>query len=58
MYRGSSHNGLSEIRIASIQWTNNVPPIDLAIVIVHFQPPRYGQPPICRQLTENVLPKD
>ena len=58
MYSGTSHNGLSEIRTASIQWTNNVPPIDFAIEIIHFQPPRDGQPPISGQWTEHVPPKD
>ena len=40
---GTSHNKLSEIWTASIQWTKNVPPIDFAI---HFQPLKYGLPPI------------
>ena len=42
LYSRTSHNGLSdlEIQTASIHWTNNVPPIDFAIEIIHFQPPR------------------
>ena len=43
---GTSHNRLSEIRTASIQWTKNVTPIDFAIEITHFQPLKYGLPPI------------
>ena len=35
-YSGTSHNGLSEIRTASIQWTNHVPPIDFDMEITHF----------------------
>ena len=37
-YSGTSHNGLSKIRttVTSIQWTNNVPPIDFAIEIIHY----------------------
>ena len=58
IYSGTSHNGLSEIRTASIQRTNNVPPIDFAIEIMYFQPPRDGQPPISGQRTENMPPKD
>ena len=42
-YSGTSHNGLSEIRTASIQQTNHVPPNDFTIELIHFQPPRYGQ---------------
>ena len=48
MYSGT---GLSEIRTASIQQTNHVPPIDFAIEIIHFQPPRDRPPPISGQLT-------
>ena len=39
-YSGTSHNGLSKIQTASIQQTNNVPPIDFAIETIHFQPQR------------------
>ena len=56
-YSGTSHNGLSEIQTTSIQRTNNVPPIDFAIEKIHFELPRYGQPPISGQWTENVPPK-
>ena len=45
-YSGTSHNGLSDIRTASIQRTNNVPPINFAIEKIHFQPPRDRQAPI------------
>ena len=34
MYSGTSHNGHSKIRTASIQRTSNVPPIDSAIEII------------------------
>ena len=37
---------------ASIQQTNNMPMIDFAIEIIHFQCPRDGQPPISGQQTE------
>ena len=48
-YSGTSHNGLSEIQTASIQWTNYMPPIDYAIEIIHFQSLRDGQPPVLYQ---------
>ena len=43
-------------RTTSLQRTNNVLPIDFAIEIIYFQPPKDGQPPACisRQWTENV----
>ena len=41
-YSGTSHKGLSEMRSASIQRTNHVPPIDFAIEIIHFKPLRDG----------------
>ena len=35
--------------------SNNVPLIDFAVEITHFQPPRDGQPPVSEQWTaENV----
>ena len=58
IYSGTSHNGLSDIWTASLQRTNNVPPIDFAVEIIHFQPPSDGQPPISGQQTENVPLKD
>ena len=36
LYSGTFHNGLSKIRTASIQQTNNMPPIDFAMQIIHF----------------------
>ena len=41
-----------------MQRTNNVPLIDFAIEIKHFQPPRYGQLRISGQQTENMPRKD
>ena len=51
---------ISHFLPASIQRTNHVPLIDFAIEIhvMHLQPLRYGQPPISRQRTENMPPKD
>ena len=36
LYSGTSHNGLSEIQTASIQWTNHVPPNDFTIELIQF----------------------
>ena len=58
LYSGTSHNGLSEIRTTYIQWTDNVPPIDFAIEVIHFQPPRNRQPLVFGQRTECLLPED
>ena len=57
IYSGTSHNRLSEIWTASIQQTNNVPPIDFAIETIHFQPPRDGQPLISRLNGQNTCPQ-
>ena len=52
-YSEISNNRISNIQTTSIQWTNHVPPIDFTIQLIHFQPPRYGQP-----LTKSMCPND
>ena len=46
------------MRTASIQRTNNVPPIDFAIEIVHFQPPRETDNLLSLDNRQNACPKE
>ena len=58
-YSGTSHNGLSEIRMASMQRTNHMSPIGFGIEVIHFQPPRDADNLLSSDnLTEHMPPKD
>ena len=54
VYSETSDNGPSEIRTSSIQQTNHMPPIDVAIELIHFQPLRYYS----GQQTNSILPNN
>ena len=43
-YSKTSNNGPSEKRTTSVQRTDQMPPIDASIEIIHFKPPRSGYP--------------
>ena len=42
IYSKTSNNGPSEKRTTSVQQTPHLPPIDFAIELIHFEPPRSG----------------
>ena len=44
VYSKTSNNGPSEKRTTSLQRTAHLPPIDFTIELIHYEPPRRGQP--------------